>query len=96
MSDLSTEVKATLKPGRGLTVILTVGNTLRRDDGVGPYISKKLVEGSSLKIIACETRPENFLEEVVRLKPGQIFVIDAADFGGLAGEVKIIPNEKIP
>ena len=79
-----------------MTVIICVGNVLRSDDGAGPYIASHLKNTKKLAVFDAGYTPENFIEEVVELKPGRIIVIDAADFGGEAGEVKIISEEDIP
>ncbi|MDD5218731.1 MAG: hydrogenase 3 maturation endopeptidase HyCI [Candidatus Omnitrophica bacterium] len=95
MSNLLTaEVSDALKPSSGSGLILTAGNPFRRDDGVGPYIASRL-QGSSAKIIDAGLTPENIIDEVIGLKPDRMTVIDAADFGGYPGEVKVIPEDLI-
>ncbi|MBN2145579.1 MAG: hydrogenase maturation peptidase HycI [Candidatus Aureabacteria bacterium] len=80
----------------GCLVILTVGNTLRSDDGAGPYMASKLHSASNVKIIDGGMHPENSIEQITAWKPSIILIIDAADFGGGAGEVRIIESEAIP
>jgi len=97
MSNLLTaEIDDLLKPTADLTVIICVGNTLRSDDGVGPYMASHLKNTKKLVVFDAGYNPENFIEEVVALKPGRIVIIDAADFGGKAGETKVISEEDIP
>ncbi len=85
-----------LKPAADLTVIICVGNILRSDDGAGPYIASYLNNSEKLAVIDAGYDPENFIEEAAKLKPGRIVIIDAADFGGDAGEVRVISEEDIP
>ena len=93
---LTAEVSKVLKPVTGLTVIITVGNTLRCDDGVGPYIAAQLESNKSLVVIDAASNPENFIDEISALKPQRIIIIDAADFGGTLGEIRAVDRENIP
>ena len=76
--------------------MICVGNALRSDDGAGPYIASHLKNTKKLIILDVGYNPENFIEEVASLKPGRIIVVDAADFGGEAGEARIISEDEIP
>ncbi|MDD4879290.1 MAG: hydrogenase maturation peptidase HycI [Candidatus Omnitrophica bacterium] len=97
MSNLSTaEIDSLLKPVVALTVIICVGNTLRSDDGVGPYIASYLKNTGKLAVLDAGYNPENFIEKAAGLRPGRIVIIDAADFGGEPGETRIISERDIP
>ena len=39
--------------------------------------------------------PENYLSPIIKAKPDTIMVVDAADFGGKPGEVRIFETEDI-
>ena len=85
----------------GTTLIIAVGNTLRHDDGVGPYIAEQLRNSKfevldNVQIINVEEKPERAIDEAARVKPAKTIIIDAADFGGKVGEVRIIDIEDIP
>lgn len=96
MSNLLTaEVKRCLKPGKDLNIIVTVGNRMRRDDGLGPYIASKLKSSANLVIIDAGFLPENIIDRVVQLNPDHIIFIDAADFKGKPGEVRVIDESEI-
>ena len=89
-------------PNDGLLVIIAVGNPLRGDDGVGPYISSKIkaqntneAQNYNTKIINAEERPENIIDEVVALNPSRVIIIDSANFGGIPGEARIISEDEI-
>jgi len=99
MSNLLTDkVKQALIPEpEGTTLIITVGNTLRSDDGVGPFIASRLSrikEGYQLMDVG--DRPEDCLDEALATRPVKTVMIDAADFGGQPGEIRVIPRELIP
>ena len=71
---------------------------MRQDDAVGPYIVeilKKETKDNNINFIDCDVRPENFIDDIKEYNPEEVFVIDAADFGGKPGEVKIISVEEI-
>jgi len=80
-------------------VILGIGNSLRGDDGVGPYIIKNLklpITNYQLQTFDCGEMPENFLQPVIEAKPDILILVDCADFGGKPGEVKqLTPSQVI-
>lgn len=77
------------------TLIITVGNHLRSDDGVGPYIADCYKEKGSFTLIDAGFSPERIIEQAKELFPKKIIVIDAANFGGIPGESRIIPQETL-
>jgi hydrogenase 3 maturation protease len=92
------------------TLIITVGNCFRADDGVGPYIASGLRQSAKLSVIDAGYTPENVIDQAVRASAQhpalsdqpvracarRIIFIDAADFGGLPGELRLIDAEHIP
>ncbi len=90
------EIEEALRPGTGVTLIITAGNSFRQDDGVGPYIASGIRPTSTLKVINAGYTPENIIEEAVSLNPQSIVFIDAADFNSQAGDIRLIPEESIP
>jgi hydrogenase 3 maturation protease len=78
----------------GRVCLLGIGNRYRRDDGVGSQIAKSLGAHPDIDTVDAGFVPENHLETVAQLKPDSILLIDAADFGGAPGELRLIqPNE---
>ena len=63
---------------------------------MGPYIASRLKSNRKVIVIDAGYTPENVIEQIIELKPKYILIIDAADFGGKPGEVKIINKEHIP
>ncbi|MFH0917819.1 MAG: hydrogenase 3 maturation endopeptidase HyCI [Candidatus Omnitrophota bacterium] len=78
------------------TLIITVGNCFRADDGVGPYIGAGLKQSAKLSVIDAGSTPENIMDQAIKLSPERIIFIDAADFGGVPGELRLIDAEHIP
>ncbi|MCK5118271.1 MAG: hydrogenase 3 maturation endopeptidase HyCI [Candidatus Latescibacteria bacterium] len=71
-------------------LLLGVGNTARGDDGVGSLLVRKLTGRIEPCCIDAGIAPENFLEKIVRKKPDTVLIVDAADFGGSPGEIRIL------
>ncbi|MHC9542324.1 MAG: hydrogenase maturation protease [Vulcanimicrobiota bacterium] len=78
-------------------LLITVGNDLRGDDGVGPYIAKNLSPaGRDFFLIDAGERPENILDSAVATGAREVIIIDAADFGGSPGEARLFGIDAIP
>ena len=95
-SSLTDSVCKALRPSSGTTLVITVGNSLRSDDGIGPFIAENLVSTHRLKIIDAGINPENIIDDAVDVKPSKIIIIDAAQFGGEPGEARVIEKEHLP
>lgn len=94
---LTSEITELFNPAAGITLVITVGNPLRSDDGAGPYIAGKIASPrENIIVMNAGDRPENIIDKAVELKPFQTIIIDAADFGGVPGEMRIIPEHAIP
>jgi len=76
-------------------LLLCTGNRDGGDDAVGPYIADKIQPNKDISIIDCGVNPENYTSDVKRYKPKKLIIIDATDMGLTAGEIRIIPKEKI-
>ncbi|BAW31285.1 MAG TPA: hydrogenase maturation peptidase HycI [Methanothermobacter sp.] len=78
-------------------LILTVGNELRGDDGLGPAIAKKLSKNrkENLTVIDGGTVPENFTGKIKMEDPSHIIIIDAVEMGAEPGTIKIIKKDEI-
>lgn len=77
-------------------LILGVGNELKCDDGVGPFIIKKLEEELSednIILINGETVPENFTGKIKKDNPSHIIILDACLMDEEPGTVKVVSSE---
>ena len=89
------EAAAALAP-RGRTLVVTLGSTLRADDGVGPYVCSHVkFSRPDLLLLDAGTTPENVAQTAINWKPDKVILVDAAHFQGTAGEVRVIPLEAI-
>jgi hydrogenase 3 maturation protease len=93
---LAGDIQKALEFRSGLNIILTVGNVCRMDDGAGPYIASQLAGlcemagfGNVWVVDAGQT-PENHFDKIVTSNPSYVLFIDAADFGGRPGEIRLI------
>ena len=78
-------------------IILGVGNELKSDDGIGPFIVNKLIEEDlqrdNLLFINAETVPENFTGKIRKEKPSHVIIVDACLMGSNPGEMKIVDKD---
>ena len=83
--------------------ILGIGNELREDDNVGPYIVEKLGEyiennnfdNNSLILINAGSAPENFTGLIKQEKPSHLIIIDAVLMDSEPGKIKFVKKEEI-
>ncbi len=76
-------------------IVLGVGNELKCDDGVGPYIIKKLKEENienkkKLLFIDAKTVPENFTGKIRKENPTHLIIVDACLMDEEPGAMKIV------
>ena len=75
-------------------VFLGVGNPVKGDDGVGCILVEELKKAGNIDpsrpyLFNGGQAPENYLEPIVRLAPDRVFIVDAVDFGGAAGDIRL-------
>lgn len=78
---------------KGKVVILGIGNTLRSDDGVGSILASRIKERVPYTVYDAGANPENYLGKIIKDKPDTVLIIDAVDFGGSAGEFRILESD---
>jgi hydrogenase 3 maturation protease len=93
---LSDQLKKWLRKSRKI-VVLGVGNPLRGDDAVGVEIVRQLRGRTSkrVKLLECETVPENFTSKIRKLNPTHVLIVDAAEFSKKPGTAKLLSVAKI-
>ena len=77
--------------------IMGIGNDLKADDGIGPYVIEQLQNRnpSHIELINASTVPENFLNHLIESHPQLILLIDAALMQAEPGTIKLIDKETI-
>ena len=91
-------------------IVLGIGNDIRGDDGLGPYIIHQLtdlkesysddfdeskIDLSNIHLINGGSVPENFTGLIKRIDPSHIIVVDATLMNEEAGFIKIVNKEDI-
>lgn len=103
LQQISSQLKKFLKNYDKL-LILTIGNPLRGDDGLGPLLSEILYEKlikitnkntDNIYLLNTETTPENETSKIRELKPSHIIIVDAVEFETKPGEIIIINKNQI-
>lgn len=74
---------------------MTLGTSLRGDDGVGPYLAERLRDVPGLWLENAGDRPERAIDLVQQYRLRQLVFIDAADFAGEPGEIRLIDNNAL-
>ena len=94
-SSLTADVIESLKPHPGVNLFITAGNSMRGDDGVGPFFADLIKEIPGISVIDAGMRPENIMDEAIGLHPDYLICVDAAHFGAQAGEVRVLSEAEI-
>ena len=78
-------------------IVLTVGNSMMGDDGAGPLLAKMIKDNpiTGWSVLEGGSMPEDCLHLIRKAQPQRVIVVDAADIGEQAGEVRIIDPETI-
>jgi hydrogenase 3 maturation protease len=79
----------------GKTVVVGIGNVLRGDDGAGPVLINTIAGRISAECINAGSVPENYIEKIVLLHPQTIVLVDAADFYGAPGEIRLFNPDSV-
>ncbi|MGC9319142.1 MAG: hydrogenase 3 maturation endopeptidase HyCI [Armatimonadota bacterium] len=77
-------------------VVMGVGNEVRGDDGFGVRAAEGIEHRVPVTVFVTFDLPEDYAVKAADLQPDLVLVLDAADFGGEPGQVRLIPAEQIP
>lgn len=76
-------------------LILGIGNRMRGDDGAGSFLIEHIQDKIGALCMDVGITPENFLEKIVKAKPDTLFIVDAIDFQGAPGEIRVFTSDQI-
>jgi hydrogenase 3 maturation protease len=78
-------------------IIIGVGNDLKADDGVGPFIIEKLQNqiSTNFELINASTVPENFINPIINARPDFVLIVDAALMSVEPGTIRLIDKDTI-
>ena len=72
-----------------------IGNLLKRDDGVGVYISSKIKIINNRSSLTVETGLENYIGKINSLKPDILVLIDCVEMNSVPGTFKLLEVNQI-
>ncbi len=72
-----------------------VGNLLKRDDGVGVYISNRISNRNYISSLTVETGIENYIGKINTLKPDLLVLLDCMELGSGPGTYKLLKLNQI-
>ncbi len=77
------------------TLFAGIGNLLRRDDGVGVYITNHLTHTNSVCPLCVEVSIENYIGRINQTYADFLVLIDSMDFNEQPGFWNLLPIEKV-
>jgi len=76
-------------------VFAGIGNVLKKDDGVGVYISSRIRERENLKALTVEVSIENYIGKINSLNPDILILIDCVDMNCPPGTSRLMRIDEI-
>ncbi len=67
-----------------------IGNLLKMDDGVGVYISSKIINTGHISAVNVETSIENYIGKINSLNPDLLVLIDCLEMNASPGTCKLL------
>ncbi|MCD6495863.1 MAG: hydrogenase maturation peptidase HycI [Candidatus Aenigmarchaeota archaeon] len=77
-----------------MNMLMGIGSEINGDDAAGVMVAKRFRK-AGWKSVNCETVPENFVPVVRRERPQVLVIVDASDMGLEAGEIRLIPKNRL-
>jgi hydrogenase maturation protease len=74
--------------------ILGLGEEAKADDGVGKYVIDGLKKRKSRHLLLYSEVPENAFSKLRNKDIGELTIVDAADFSGKPGEIRVMSEFK--
>jgi hydrogenase 3 maturation protease len=72
-----------------------IGNVLKKDDGVGVYITRKIKKTATVSVLTVEISIENYIGKINSMDPDILILIDCVDFQSPPGTTKLLPLSQI-
>lgn len=79
----------------GTLAILCIGNVLKGDDGAGPLLAENISQEVAAEVIDAGTVPENYIGKISDLDPDLLLFVDAVDFGGRPGQIRVFQPQQL-
>ena len=72
-----------------------IGNLLKKDDGVGVYISSRIRKKSNIEALTVEVSLENYIGKINNIDPDMLVLIDCVELGAAPGTYKLMSVSKL-
>ena len=89
------DLKKLLRQKDRKILFIGIGNLLKRDDGVGVYISGKIKNTSDISVLSVETSIENYIGKINSLNPDILVLIDCVDLKSVPGKFKLLTLNQV-
>lgn len=76
-------------------LFIGIGNLLKQDDGIGVYISQRITENDTVRVITVEASIENYIGKINSIDYDTLVLLDCADIGKKPGSYELLPVDRI-
>lgn len=91
-----TEELQTFIEGARRIAVLGIGNDLRTDDGLGPYVINSLdIQHPSVMVENVGSVPEAFARPLAEFGAERVILVDAADMRKTPGHIELVTKDRI-
>ena len=95
MKEIEKELAEFLSGAKKIAV-LGIGNDLRTDDGLGPFIVENLdIESPNVLVENVGSVPEGFARPLAEFGAERVIMIDAADMRKSVGHIELVTKDRI-
>ncbi|RZN61092.1 hydrogenase 3 maturation endopeptidase HyCI [Methanonatronarchaeum sp. AMET6-2] len=92
--NLEDQIKSLLGKNNNI-LICGLGNEIKGDDAVGPYIARHIKDNRQIKTVDCGKNPEKHIKRIVEINPSLLVLVDSTRFGGEPGDLIITTTDEI-
>jgi hydrogenase maturation protease len=92
---VSADLKEILLQKDKKILFVGIGNLLKRDDGVGVYITRGIKNSGHISALTVEVSIENYIGKINTLNPDILVLIDCVDMKSSPGTCRLIPVDNI-
>ena len=89
------ELKKLLLKNDKRILFVGIGNLLKKDDGVGVYISSGISNRLNIEALTVEVSLENYIGKINRIDPDILVLIDCMEMGSVPGTSKLMSVSKL-
>lgn len=89
------ELKNLLLKNDKRILFVGIGNLLKKDDGVGVYISSGINNKPNIEALTVEVSLENYIGKINRTDPDILVLIDCVEMGSVPGTSKLMSVSKL-